>query len=155
MTALGVTALEASLEVAGVKGKITASLPADAATLELDSDFEGLSLTGFSALADYIGTTDPFAALPGPVEQAISDVGGAFSLVHLGLAFDIKGLRFARVDLGVRIDLQGFQIFGELPVLKIKEIDLTLRVETLLSPARVIFGASAKIGIGPDCEMLL
>lgn len=153
--ALAVTALEAQITVDRVKGVISASLPADASSIVLNADFEKLDLTGFAALGDFIGATDPFAALPPPVVQAISDVGGAFTLAHLGLTFDIANRRFVWVEMGVRINLRGFKIFSAIPALALDEIDLMLKVNTAVSPKQVFFGARADIRIGDDCHVFL
>ncbi len=154
-TALGQISLSATLEIENIVGQVHASLPSDASELNLSVDFQGLNLKNFVALSHFIGDTDPFKALPGPVLTEVQKVGGAFSLTHLGFDFDLQNPGFKTVDLDVVVDLQGFKIFSIIIELAVKELDLSLSVNNGPKPAQVTFGASADIQIGSNAMATL
>lgn len=152
--ALGSSILRAKLAVGGITGEVSAPLPAQGTALTMQATFTGLTLTGLDDLAPFIGTVNPFAALPTPVSDEIKALGSAFELTSLGLTADFSAGAFQAVSLGVTVNLKGYEIFAPLTVLAVQELDITFSVNFAQTPALVRFGASALIAIA-DYGVLL
>lgn len=152
--ALSESILRASLSLGGITGQVSAPLPAGGESLALEATFKGLTLTGLADLAPFIGTVNPFEALPAPVASEIEAVASAFALTSLGLTADLSAATFRSVSLGISVDLKGYNIFAPLTVLAVNELDITFSVDMARTPALVRFGASAVIPLS-DYAVLL
>ncbi len=154
--ALPRTSVSANLEVGGGTGSVSAILPAaDAALLSFRADFDNLTLGSITELADFLGPADPFNALPAPVSDEITKIGGAFALNSMDMQVNVAKPAFTAIDLDVVVDLKGFKVFSLIPDLAITELDLSLRVDNSASTARFSYGAVATIEIGGNYDVLL
>lgn len=155
--ALGHAILIAGMTISGVTGTVRASLPSGGSLLTMDVGFVGLTLTSFEEVATFIGSVDPFDALPAPVKSEIDKVTDAFALTSLQLQIDMDmdKIAFPAVSLGVTVDLKGFEIFSLIPDLAVTELDLRLTVNNASNPVAVTYGAAATIEIDGSYHVIL